>query len=171
MLNPADRADFPIYRGLGVRLAQLFLFSKGVPEAWYYQAPSGALMARSPAKVSVAALRAAADEHLRLWPPGARPGRFALLRRWAGAEVAAHAVTHARLLEATGREGDADRRGDWHSVQLLPPPDSPAAAADGGADTVYTVRMRRLGPRKTRWEVRQWTSLPAPRPRCLRAMI
>ncbi len=163
MLNPADRADYPVFRGLGVRVAHVFFFSKGVLEAAYYEAPSGALMARSAAKVSIAALRAAADDHLRLWPVGVRPGRFALLRRWVGTDVAAAGVTHARLLEAVGKEGDADRRSDWHSVQLLHPPDSPGGAADGGGDAVFKVRMRRLGPCKTRWEVR-------PRPGCGRRL-
>ena len=153
MLNLADRAEYPIFRGLGVRVSHLFFFSKGVLETWYYEAPSGAFMTRTAAKTSIAALRAAADEHLRLWPEGVRPARFALLRTWAGGGVAVQAVTHRWLMEAVGKEGDADRRSDWHSIQLLLPPASPSAAADGGGDTVYRVRMRRQGARKTNWEV------------------
>ena len=153
MLNPADRADFPIFRGLGVRVAHLFLFSKGVLEAWYYEAPSGALMLRSPARTSLAALRDAADDRLRAWPAPGRARPFALLRVWEGTSVAAQTVTHARLLAAMGGEGDAERRQDWHSVQFLVPPESPAAAADG-AGSVYRVRMQRHGPPAARWEVR-----------------
>jgi hypothetical protein len=153
VLNPADRADFPIFRGLGVRVAHLFFFSKGVLESWYYEAPSGALMLRSPAKTSLAALRDAADDHLRAWPASGRARPFALLRVWEGTGVEAQAVTHARLVAALGREGDAERRRDWHSVQLLIPPESPAAAADG-AGTVYRVRMQRHAPPAARWEVR-----------------